>query len=555
MAKRTILISSFPVCIILGVIALVFALRLSSGQAGIGRGEPTYTSADIEQSRLQIISLADENKLTEVDEAIDKLTNDYAGSSELPSNLLTIADGFAWRRLYDKAARLYRHIPDLSTDNSLTTKARLGLARVEILNLIGQKEYSAAREQLEYMTADFRDEPDLSAALFQIGQEFIWQRRYIEAKNAFDHIIETQPNSPLAQQAGLWSARANVCALIRQNKDEHALAAIDKLINDFGMDVNLPEAIYWISKEYEWTRGTVDNRAGWYDKPNSVYQRLVQQFSDTSYGQAAELDKRRLTHRMKIFKLMKEADQNEIDAAIGQMVSEFSGRPELVDELLWIACGYEEQPNKAAQAKQMYERIIKEYPETVESKHIALHNRRMDIHILIEAGDVNGADILIDELLANFTADSELPNALYLIGRHYYTKAIALIGDEGHKKETDLFLQEAVRVWERLTQLPASEFTAAGCYATADCYYRLGDYNMAINYHKKIMSDFPDYKNTCISMFMVADCYDKLASAGRVSQDEAGEQISGIYKELLARYPDCKLPYSARIRLQRWVKQ
>jgi len=547
MAKKTILISSFPVCIILGVIAFVLA--------GIGRGGPTYTPADIEQARLQIISLADENKLTEVDEAIDKLTNDYAGSGELPSNLLIIADNFTWRRLYDKADRLYRHIPDLSTDNSLTTRARLGLVRVGILNLIGQKKYSDARDQLDYMTADFRDEPDLSVALFQIGQEFIWQRRYIEAKNAFDRIIETQPNSSFAQQAGLWSARANVCALIRQDRDEHALAAIDKLINDFGMDVNLPEAIYWISKEYEWTKGTVNNRAGWYDKPNSVYQRLMQRFSDTSYGQAAELDQRRLTYRMKIFKLIKEADQNEIDTAIGQMVSEFSGRPELVDELLWIACGYEEQPDKAAQAKQMYERIMKEYPDTVESKHIALHNRRMDIHILLEAGDVNRADILIDELLADFAADSELPNALYLIGRHYYTKAIAFNDYEEHKKETKLFLQEAVRVWERLAQLPTSEFTAVSYYATADCYYRLGDYTMAINYHKKVISDFPDYKNTYMSMFMVADCYDKLASSGRVSQDEAGEQIRSIYQELLARYPDCKLPDSARIRLQRWVKQ
>jgi hypothetical protein len=143
----------------------------------------------------------------------------------------------------------------------------------------------------------------------------------------------------------LWSAKTGLCVLIysRRATDAEIITAIDKMINDFADEAGLPWAVYWVSKEYEWTKGTTLSRAQWYNAPNSVYRQIMQKFSDTPFGQQAELDQKRLNHRMKIFNLMKEQDSNAIDAAIEEMVADLNWSPETAGELYWIACGFEEK--------------------------------------------------------------------------------------------------------------------------------------------------------------------------------------------------------------------
>lgn len=109
MAKRIIIVSSLPVCIVLGVMALIFF--------GIGKGQ-AESSVSIENARTQLIEMANADKAAEVDTAIDKFTADYARNAELPSNLVVIADSLAWKRLYAQSDRLYRLTMDLALNNT-----------------------------------------------------------------------------------------------------------------------------------------------------------------------------------------------------------------------------------------------------------------------------------------------------------------------------------------------------------------------------------------------------------------------------------------------------
>jgi hypothetical protein len=256
MAKRIILISSFPLLVAIAIIAIVLA-SIGHGQPAVSTVEPPASiPADIDSARAKIISLADAGKLAEMDAAVNKLTTDCTDTAVLTTNYYIIADSFTWRRMYDRANRLFQLVIDNSANSSLVVKARLGLARVEILGLIGEKKFSVAQGKLDSMIADFNNEPALPVALFHIGQEFSWQHRYTEAIDAFDHI---SPVSELSQQAKLWSARSNVCSLISkaastgsgQATDTEVVVAIDKLMSDFAGDTGLAEAVYWISKEYE----------------------------------------------------------------------------------------------------------------------------------------------------------------------------------------------------------------------------------------------------------------------------------------------------------------
>lgn len=436
----------------------------------------------------------------ESDSAVDKLIADYTSNANLASTLVNTANQYSWDRKYDEAEKLYRAVIDKHPNNPYAAKAQLGLARLDILNLIAEKKYSAAREQVNYMVSDFRNEPDCAVALFQIGQEFGWQRRYEEAKNAFDLIIETFPTSPVAQEVKLWSARANVCMLINgqkapstssgQAKEDEIVAAIDKLISDYDGDSRLPDALFWISREYEWTRGTTENRIEWYNAPNSVYERLLSQFK---YGQA-EWDYKRLSHRMNIFKLIKEPNQSETDAAIEQMVKEFAGRPEIAGELYWIACGYEEQ-EKSNLAKQMYERIISEYPETVESVNAALDSRRLDIWETFKAGDVNTANILIDKFITDFNQHQYSGTCLGRIAIKYFLKGLEYKQQGQPEKATQDF-EKSKEIWQKIIErLPESSYNAPdSLFALGFCCNQLNQTEEAKKYFKKLVETWPDYK-------------------------------------------------------------
>ena len=563
MAKRIILISSFPLLVAIAIIAIVLA--------GIGRGQPAATPADIEQAKSQIISLINEGKLTDANAGVDKImalpTNrdkgaalqqiawtyrnagqadpdkaitisdyvlqnwpkedfavwaamsmaisqidkgntadaeattsrmiaDYADNTDLAGALCVIADTYSWRRMYDRANRLYRLVIDKSADSSSVVKSHLGLARVEILELIGEKKFSLAQEKLDSMIVDFNDEPNLPTALFQAGQEFCWQHRYSESKDAFDH-IKNLPDNSFTQQAKLWSARANVCSLIGYAKDEDIIAGIDKLISDFEGDPGLAEAVQWIGKEYEWTKGTVaiEDRTGWYDNPNSVYQKLMQQFSSTSYGQQAEWDQKRLTHRMKIFKLIKEPNQAATDAAIETMVAEFKGRPEVAGELRWVAWGYEEQPDKGPQAKQIYKRIIREYPGAVEANEAVLDIRRLDIWNTLDSGEANSADALLDEFIADFNQHPYAGAAMGRIAMNCYMAAMEL-NSKGKPEQAKQHFERAIRVWKRvIEELPVSSFSAPDAwFFSGVCYSRLGLSDDAVRCYKEVSEKWPEYR-------------------------------------------------------------
>jgi tetratricopeptide (TPR) repeat protein len=547
MAKRIILISSFPVCIALVVIALVLA--------GVGRGQPAASAAvppaiapePFALARTNILSLTDAGKLAEVDAAIDKLASDCKDASVLTANYDIIADSFAWRRMNDRAGRLYQFIIDKSPDSSLVSKARLGLARVGILGHIEEKKFSIAQEKLDSMIADFNNEPALAGALFQIGQEFFWKNRYIEAMDAFDHI---SPTDSLSQNAKLWSAKVNICSLIGKAKDEEILASIDKLMNDFADNPGLAEAVYWLSKEYEWKKSAGGDRNGWYDSPNSVYQKLIQQFGGTTYGWDAEWDKKRLTHRMKIFKLMQEPNQAETDAAIEAMVTDLKGRPDLAGELLWVAWGYEEHPDKMPQAKQMYERIIREYPDNTESTNAVLDIRRLDIWGILMAGDINNSYAMIDKFIADFNTHPHLPAVMLQLGKEYYARAHRYEQEDRYEQAKEYF-KKAVAVWDKIiTQLPSSAYTPEACYLVAYCAFEnTGDYEKAIECCQRVVINWPDYKYACDIQFLLGNYHERLAHSGLIPEPEANIIIEQAYEAVVEKYPNCDKVKNASVKL------
>jgi hypothetical protein len=99
MAKRIILISSFPLLVAIAIITIVLA--------GIGHGQPASIPAET-------------SKVDDANAAVDKLIADYNDNARLASALVGTAGQYAWDRKYDDANRLYSAVIDNHPDKMFT---------------------------------------------------------------------------------------------------------------------------------------------------------------------------------------------------------------------------------------------------------------------------------------------------------------------------------------------------------------------------------------------------------------------------------------------------
>ena len=476
----------------------------------------------------------------QTDSAVDQRIADYNNNPGLASSLVATAGQYTWDRKYDNAKRLYNAIIELHPNNPFVKKSNLGLARVNALALIEEKKYSLAQQQVELMAVDFNSEPELPVALFHIGKEFTWQHRFGEAKDTFALLLKQPLNSSFSQEAKLWSARANVCSLIGKAKDTEVITATDKLMSDFASDAGLAEAVYWISKEYEWKKGTTLDRAEWYDKPNSVYQKIMQEFSNTPYGAEAQWDQKRLAYRMKIFKLLSEPNQTATDAAIEAFVTDFKGRPELAGELYWLACGYEEQPDKGQQARQMYERIARDCPGTDEADRAVLDARRRVFGDVLDSGDVNSAYTLLDKLIADFKQNIYIGDCLGRIAIGCYKKS-AELREHKQPEKSIVYHEVCANIWERI-QKENLRITTDAVYLyfyAAINYHEMGRLVEAIDNYQRVLDNQSDFEYACGINAAIGACYEKLRDEGSVPKEEANPLIEKAFKAVADNAAGC----------------
>jgi tetratricopeptide (TPR) repeat protein len=407
------------------------------------------------------------------------------------------------------------------------------------------------------MTNEFKDEPEVAVALFHIGQELFWQRQFGEARDVFDRGVELFPAGPAAEEMKLWSAKTACCVLIysRRATDAEIVASIDKMLNDFNDDAGLPGAVYWLSKEYEWTKGTSLSRAAWYDKPNSVYQQLMQKFSDTPFGQQAELDQKRLNHRMKIFNLMKEPNQNAIDTAIEEMVVDLNGSTETAGELYWVACGFEEKEN-GPYAMRMYERIVRDYPGTPEANSATLDIRRRIITDLINAEDIEVSEALMDKFIADFNSHPYAGACLGRVAIGYYKKGYEL-REANDIDDAKRHFEQSAKTYERIITNNLTVVSDAPYfyfYAGAN-YLELKQRDKAIVCLQKVADDWPEFEHACSALAGIGGTYEYLRDKEGVPKEAVNPLIEEAYKKILTNYPGCYAAKEAARRLVRMKRE
>jgi len=300
-----------------------------------------------------------------------------------------------------QAEAIYQTIAAEHPGTDYALKAQKNL----VISYLSAKRQSDAQQTIDKLLGDFSKHSGLPAALYDIARIYERSREYEKAKVLYQQIIQQYPDDSYAGKAQLAVPRIDVLSHIESKNDNAAQTAIDSLITNFSGHSDLPSSLYDIARRYE--------RAKRYEKAKSIYQQVIQQYPDSPSAGRAQLG----VKRTNILSLVESGD-NSAAQAIGSLIIDFPGHPDLSEALYDIANRYE-RAKKYEEAKSIYQQVIQQYPDSSHAGRAQLIIPKINIFSLIESGNYTGAQTALDKLIADFSGHSYLPAVLSEIARRY----------------------------------------------------------------------------------------------------------------------------------------
>ena len=203
---------------------------------------PTNENAIWQQMNLVIcqICLGDSQA---ADAAIAKLQANYASNPNFRRAACTIGDNLRWRDINTEKAKDMYTVAASGDPYPDILWAKMGLA----ISSIGSGDPNTAYAILAKLNTQYRDDPGLAQALYEIGGAFSDAKQFDKATQLFNQVITTWPAggdyAPLSK-AGLGLIQ------VRQGNDAASEAIYQKVLADYPNHARLPDVVRLMAEGY-----------------------------------------------------------------------------------------------------------------------------------------------------------------------------------------------------------------------------------------------------------------------------------------------------------------
>jgi len=241
-------------------------------------------------------------------------------------------------------------------------------------------------------------------------------------------------------------------------------------------------------------------------------------------------------------------DGNDVaaNAAFGKLMAAFSEQPTLPKEIYQVGDEYAKAQNYD-KAESLYQYVLADWPDTEYEMWAKSGMVKLDIYL----GNDANVQPALEQLIADFNDQPDLPEAIFVIGEQYYYKGFE-DPNKCRKVKSEEDLKKSRDIWERIiAQLPESESIGLkhAQFFSAECYRRLGKYEKAIEYFQAVVDNWPDYQYAWNAQSLIGNCYEKLRNSGKLPESEAVPKMEQAYQAVVEKYPNCSLVTSACLKL------
>ena len=483
-------------------------------------------SADIEQSKLKVISLIQDSNNTNVEAQTQKLLADFSGHKDIAQAVWQIAKEYEKPKKYDKAFELHQYNIQRYPNDMYAMWSQVEI----IYSHIKEGDYVAADTAFNTLLTAFSQQPTLPKEIYQIAMRYDELNRYDKAVGLHQYNAERFSRDDMY---AMWSKVEVIKSHFRKKDDAAVDAAVDSFLTAFSKQPAFPKEVYILAKRYyELER---------YDRTMKLHQYNAEHSSrEDMYTMWSQVEVIKSHIRQK--------DDAAADAAFNRLITEFYQQPTISKEIYEVADEYG-RAGKKDKAEQLYKYVVNDFPGSTGEMWVKASIARLDIKL----GNEAAAGEMLNNLTSNFRENSGLPQLIFRIGEEYYSKASQL-EDEGLTTEARDNLEKSLAIWKRIIEeLPKSNpmITAHAYYSSADCYRRLAQHSKAVEYYQMVVDNWPDFEYAWNAQFTIGLIYEGLKKSGDISKSEVDMKIRAAYEQLLERYPDCKTAKIAR----RWLNR
>jgi tetratricopeptide (TPR) repeat protein len=455
--------------------------------------------------------------------ATTKLLTSYSGNVLIARAIHDVAQQYRGTRKYEKANRLYQYVinnwPD--AEHALWSQADL------IKSYVAEGNDVAADSSVDKLLANFNDNPLVARAVWDTAQYYRDLKKYEKANRLYKHVVE---NWPKAEHA-LWAQADLIKSYLALGDDTAANTAVDRLLTNFNDNPLTARAI--------WDMGQYYRDLKKYEMANKLYQHVVKTWTESEHALWAQAD------LIKLY--LAQGNDTDANTAVDRLLTNFNDNPLIARAIHDTAWEYRKLGNYG-RADELDKYVIDHWPADVQVMWAKMDMAKTDIGL----GNYTAADKTIDILIADFNECPELPTAIFMLGEQYYNKAFQY-ENEGHDEQAKEHFRKAIAIWERIiNELRTSAITPQTYYFAGCCYESVGEYEKAIEYYQVAVDTWPGYEYAWNAQFLIARCYEKLASSGQMPTADASVQICRACDKVITNYPDCMAVKAARNLLNRW---
>ncbi len=413
--------------------------------------------------------------------------------SEEAHRLYAAANQLEEMQRFEEAKSLYQQVLQQYPNSEFAAGAKLHFSRFNVLSQIAAGNQAAADAEINEITAGFPDHHDFPWYLYGIANQYEELKRYEEAKNLYQQILQQYPDSPVAAGAELHFSRFNVLSQIAAGNETNAETEINSIESKFQSHPDFPWYIYSVANQYEELKKD--------DKAKAIYQRILQQYPDSPVAGGARLH----FSRYNVTSLIASGNDTAVRSEIGGIAADFPGHPDLQWYFSNIANQYEQlgKYSVADEVKSLYQQITQESPNGSSKTKAGLQYSRAEVQFLIISQKYDEAKAALDKLIADFSDHPDLPDTLYEIAQKYE--------------------------WS-------------------------DRYEESKSIYQQIIQNCPDSSLAWHAQFLVGRINQDLAKAGVISQADADAKTKAAYQQLLEKYPNCKAAKAAQRWLNRNAK-
>jgi len=333
-------------------------------------------SATFDIPRMNVLSLFASSDTTAAYEALDNFIADFDAKPDLPAALYGIGETCRAFKKYEDANSIYEQLVQRYPESSYAGKAELEISEMAALSLIETEDKAAAESAVNEITEDFNDQSGLPASLYNIAERYDLSRKFKDANNVYRQIVEEHPDSPEAAKARLGLAKLSIIFLIRSGDDETAQTALDNIIADFNDRPELPTAVFMVGEQFYFKAFEDPNKyltaksEEYLGKAQATWERIITELPvslpDTAHAYYfTAVCHRKMAQYDKAIAYYQYVADNWPAYEYAWSALFISGR--IYEQM--IESGIMPKSEASPKIKDVYERLLKEYPTCKGAKH------------------------------------------------------------------------------------------------------------------------------------------------------------------------------------------